>query len=68
MDLSAQSTAKGKIQAQSERETGSCPRKQRQVRAKGQGKTFGGIKEPMGQKQDLMRARFRTNSVNNVRG
>ena len=53
MDLHIQGTAKGKIQSQSEREAGSLPRKQGQVRAKGQGKVFGGIIEPTGQKQDL---------------
>lgn len=53
MDLHIQGTAKGKIQSQSVREAGSHPRKQGQVRAKGQGKVFGGIIEPTGQKQDL---------------
>lgn len=53
MDLHIQGTAKGKIQSQSERKAGSHPKKQGQVRVKGQGKVFGGIIEPTGQKQDL---------------
>lgn len=53
MDMYIQSTAKGKIQSQSEMEAGSHSRKQGQVQAKGQGKVFGGIIEPTGQKQDL---------------
>lgn len=75
MGLPAQGGARGEIQSQSERETGSHPREQTQESAKGQSEALRRrVKEPVDQKQDLnvggsrIRTRFKTEPVSCARG